>query len=263
MLARIRAVNRAFGQKRAFHAALYAVAVLLLLAGCGPPALRFPGPLDSLGVPPEPGDLGSAAERRRPGREPDAARLGERLAKAALEQVGHSRPEMNGVAYRDDCTGLVSAVYAAIGMRLEGSTPALFEKAQAEGVLHKRRRPYPGDVVFFDDTWDRNRNRKFDDPLTHVGIVVAVGDDGTISLVHNGNSGIHVLMMNLEKPDLRVGAGGQRLNDYVRVKKKGDPSEARYLTGQLWSGFASFWKLPLASAPLSLAPMGFFHEDPA
>ena len=34
--------------------------------------------------------------------------------------------------------------------------------------------PKPGDVVFFDNTYDRNKNKRLDDSLTHIAIVVSV-----------------------------------------------------------------------------------------
>ncbi len=35
-----------------------------------------------------------------------------------------------------------------------------------------------GDLVFFDNTYDRNGDGKFDDRITHVGIVVGFDKEG-------------------------------------------------------------------------------------
>ena len=41
----------------------------------------------------------------------------------------------------------------------------------------------PGDLVFFDNTWDYNGDGMANDPLTHVGIVERQEDDGTIVFI--------------------------------------------------------------------------------
>jgi hypothetical protein len=66
----------------------------------------------------------------------------------------------------------------------------------------ENRLPLPGDLVFWDNTYDRNGNGRWDDDLTHAGIVVSVDDDGTIHYVHhNYRRGIVVEQMNLRAPD--------------------------------------------------------------
>ena len=49
------------------------------------------------------------------------------------------------------------------------------------------------EMVFFDNTYDRNKNHRLDDPLTHIAIVVGVDTDETIQMVHLGGSGNHGL----------------------------------------------------------------------
>jgi hypothetical protein len=209
--------------------------------GCGPPVYRMPGPMSSLGKLPEAREgrdrTGVVARSNRA-----SSRLGERVAQVATSFVGRERMEVDGTCYRDDCSGLVEAAYAGAGLVVKGSVHDLYERAGSLGVLHKSHRPEAGDVAFFDDTWDYNRNGRFDDPLSHVAVVVSVDDKGTITLVHRGGGGVAKLLMNLEKPDLRDDDRGVRLNDYVRVKKRHDPAGARYLSGQLWVAFGSFWK---------------------
>jgi hypothetical protein len=40
-----------------------------------------------------------------------------------------------------------------------------------------------GDIIFWDNTWDRNGNKRFgDDPLTHAGIVISIDEDGQYSI---------------------------------------------------------------------------------
>ena len=77
---------------------------------------------------------------------------------------------VGGTEYRDDCTGAVLAVYAAAGINLG----AHFHRYQGNGVarLHRMMRDH------------RNGNGRWDDDLTHMGVVVvavAVDRNGTIS----------------------------------------------------------------------------------
>ena len=146
--------------------------------------------------------------------------------------------------FRNDCSGLVDAAYAAAGRDLHGlNGAALHELARDGGVFHKRRRPLPGDVAFFDNTHDRNGNRRLDDRLTHVAVVERVDDDGTITLVHKGGSGVTRIVMNLRQRRQARDADGDEINSHLRAKAKRDRRRTRYLAGQLWRGFGSLWKL--------------------
>lgn len=159
--------------------------------------------------------------------------------------VGAGELEVRGEAFRYDCSGLVCAAYYQVGRDLEGRNgEALWQLARQEHVFHKRRKPQPGDVAFFDNTHDRNGNRRLDDKRTHVAVVERVEDDGTIVMVHKGGSGVTRIVMNLrhrrEHADVE---SGKEWNSYLRSKTKKDRPRTRYLAGELWAGFASLWKL--------------------
>lgn len=168
---------------------------------------------------------------------------GERVAKAAAHYIGKTSLTCNGKSYRYDCSGFVNVSYARAGYDLGLlNTAALYELAKEEDLYHRRRRPHVGDVVFFDDTYDRNGNGKLDDPLSHVAIVESIDDDGTITLIHKGSSkGVVRIMMNLEHPDEARSPEGKVWNSHLRGKSSKDPRGTEYLTGQLWVGNASFW----------------------
>ena len=61
--------------------------------------------------------------------------------------------------------------------------------------------PMIGDVVFFDNSYDRNRNDRLDDLLTHIAIVVSVDEDETVHMMHLGGSGITDLVKLTHKPN--------------------------------------------------------------
>lgn len=213
--------------------------LLVLLLGCSP-ALRFPGPLGGLG-----GDPGLVAPRPAcPGGrgcpEPTPQGFGpDAIVAAAQGFVGASSLEVDGTRFRWDCSGLVEAVMARAGGDYAGSSADMYERARAEGVLTHRRRPKPGDLVFFDDTYDRNRNGRRDDPLSHVALVEAVAADGTATLIHLGSKGVVRIRMNLREPDIARTEDGRVLNDYLRARREGDSPRTRYLAGELWAGTAA------------------------
>lgn len=142
---------------------------------------------------------------------------------------------------RDDCSGFVCAVFTKAGVELEGSSRMLWDQARAWGVDHRRKIPSVGDVAFFDDTYDANRNGRWDDPLSHVAVVLGVDPDGTITLAHGGTGkGRTTMSMNLRQPGTHADAAGKELNSFLRRPTSRDPRSARYLAGELWCGFASF-----------------------
>ena len=173
------------------------------------------------------------------GRETD----GERVAKAAAHYIGKTSLTCNGKSYRYDCSGFVNVSYARAGYDLGLlNTASLYDLAKEEDLYHRRRRPLVGDVVFFDNTYDRNGNGKLDDPLSHVAIVESIDEDGTITLIHKGSSkGVVRIMMNLEHPEEARSPEGKVWNTPLRSKSSKDPRGTEYLTGQLWVGNASFW----------------------
>lgn len=216
------------------------------------PALRFPGPLGGLGDKPgldaamAPGPE-KAGPTRAPARSP-ARGDADSLVEAARSFVGRTSlvveadeaPEGRETrTFRYDCSGLVEAVMYRAGGDYAGSSADMFERAKDEGTLSHRRKLRPGDLVFFDNTYDRNRNGRRDDPLSHIAIVEAVDRDGTATLIHLGSTGVVRIRMNLREPDVNRAEDGRILNDYLRARRSGDSPRTRYLTGELWAGSAT------------------------
>jgi len=169
---------------------------------------------------------------------------GIRVAQAAHHLVGRTSLSVGDRSFRNDCSGFVDAAYHTAGYILEGrNSAAMFELAKDSNVYHRRRRPLPGDVAFFDNTWDRNQNGRIDDRLTHVAVVEKVDENGTITLVHNGSRGVKRLYMNLYDRHETRSAAGDVINSYLRHRTNHDRRRTRYLSAELWRGFASLWKL--------------------
>jgi len=210
------------------------MAFVLLLAACASRSPRFPGPLAAVGRTPVtiegsaalPDALSEAApatssRRSRP--------VGSAIAKAANHYLSH-RPK----GFRDDCSGFVCAALSRAGMPMEGNTRSLWEWASDRRLVHHKKDPRLGDLVFFDNTYDRNKNGRWDDLLSHIAVVIEIDRDGTMTLAHGGTSkGRTTMKMNLHRPD------SPEVNSYLRARKDTDKKSFRYLSGELWRGFAT------------------------
>lgn len=159
--------------------------------------------------------------------------------------------------FRIDCSNFVRAVYyGANGQDLfeEATKAGITQKLTRESavfgdqlgvlmlyVLFKHRyrvpqTPVPGDIIFFDNTYDRNKNRKRDDYFSHTGLVLEVAGDATVTFIHAGTSkGVQKSFLNLRYPHLHK-KDGKIINSYLRHTYTWDNTNQR-LTGQLVRGF--------------------------
>ncbi len=171
-----------------------------------------------------------------------AARAASLLGRSDGFQVGTQR-------FNADCTGFVEAVYETEGVPLRAlmleaapdepsGVAAAYLAMQAHGHLSDGADwPAAGDLVFWHDTYDRNRNGKTDDRLTHVGIVEYVVD-GTVVFLHRGGKAVARGAMNLARP-AEQSAGGVVINSTIRRK---DPRLAGVpaLAGALFAAYGRF-----------------------
>ncbi|WP_227027519.1 CHAP domain-containing protein [Corallococcus soli] len=143
----------------------------------------------------------------------------------------------------NDCSGLVRLAYLQAGIDLvahgflagENAVTGIFRRAQAAGAVH-RLNPRPGDLAFFKETYDRNRDGKRNDGMTHIAVVERVDADGTVTFIHRGGKGVSRSRMNLAFPTVHRQAKGALLNDFIRPASKGLRA---YLAGELFVAFAS------------------------
>jgi hypothetical protein len=180
-------------------------------------------------------------QKRAPKRQAPVT-LAERAVWRAKAWVGLSSLKTVSTTVNDDCSGFTQLAYRKPGLSLlpertlpgENGVKAIYRKAGDLGTL--RDTPQVGDMVFFRDTHDRNKDGRLNDGLTHIGIVERVGEDGTVTFVHRAGKGVKRGRFNLARPDARKDEQGRVLNDWLRRR---DKRNRGYLAGELVAGFAS------------------------
>lgn len=170
------------------------------------------------------------------------------IVRTAVNLVGATTIESQGRRINYDCAGVTRAIYLAHGIDLyaggtaDGRTNGvglIYNHIRKNGRLHRGPVVQAGDLVFFDNTWDFNGDGLVNDPLTHVGIVEQVEQDGTIVFISRVAGAIARYRMNVAHPHIHRTADGRLLNDYMRRKHWRDGEHTAYLTGELFAAFGT------------------------
>lgn len=168
-----------------------------------------------------------------------------KVATTALNYVGETKILYNGKYYDFDCSGFVKFVLLSCGIDIDSKVKIfsfsktidyynifkLNDRLFREGIVR------PGDLVFFDNTYDRNNNKRFDDKLTHIGMVVGV-DRNTKSILFVDKSrgkkvtlkSINLSWKNVNK--IVVDGTVYEVNSYVR-----DDDLGKFLASEVFAGF--------------------------
>lgn len=176
----------------------------------------------------------------------------EEILRRGVEMLGSRHVRAGGGEWSSDCSGFVSCCYGVVDLDLADErfaggalSATMWRTMQERGLVVDL--PERGDLVFFDETYDRNRNGHRDDGVTHVGIVEEVPGDGSVVFLHFGSGRVKRDRLSMTHPDLRFDGEGEVLNSYLRHGS----GDAR-LAGQLLRGFAR----PLAAPPGDQATAG-------
>lgn len=152
-----------------------------------------------------------------------------------------------------DSARFVIAVLEKNGVHLptkgKGSAiQAMYYALKKRSQVYDRDLPLPGDLVFFHNTEDQNRDNRNNDWYSMIGIVEKIGADGTISFIAPHFGTIKRIALNLRRPQVRRDEKtGQVINAFLRVKRMDDPEYTQYLAGELYAGFGSLFRSPLVS----------------
>lgn len=157
--------------------------------------------------------------------------------------------------FNNDCSGFVSMVfnkfdYKFLDVFYSGSVASasmvqtIYIYTQKFGNIFKDKTPKVGDLIFFDNTHDRNKNRKVDDKLTHIAIVIGVEPNGTVHYIHHSNKGVNIQIMNIQYPDQRfIETNGKKeyVNSYLRARTKKDKSDIPIYSGEMFRAYGSLF----------------------
>ena len=157
-------------------------------------------------------------------------------------------------------SGFIKMIYLKFGVNLtdvenkkdeEGkwftTTKMIYDYIEKNGEILKGNNPKPGDIVFFDNTYDVDKDGVFNDKLTSIGLVVDIDEEGTIYFLYNSSKGVSLKMINFKHPEqknIKNKNITKTINSQMRwltKKEKKDGSSDKYptLSSQLVNSFGS------------------------
>jgi hypothetical protein len=169
------------------------------------------------------------------------------IVESAARLVGARTITSRGKRIAYDCAGVTRAIFLEHGIDLYRGTfndpkgngvRLIHNHVRQHGILHRGSNVSPGDLVFFDNTWDFNGDGELNDPLTHVGVVERLEPDGTVIFISRVANAVARYRMNLDQPHVHKTVQGRVLNDYIR-RKPADPDHTARLTGELFSFYGN------------------------
>lgn len=178
-----------------------------------------------------------------------------KLLSGAEAVLGTKPMNINGKKFNMDCIGTVLAIYYYAGIDLTrdfhkysgNGVSILYKILQEQNLTYDTKHPRPGDIIFFDNTWDANGDGKWNDPLTHVGMVVKAEENGNLEYIHyNYSKGNVYAKMSLTNPDTYsqiIDGCTVIINDAMRMKVAGKPRPSKWLSSHLYKIFAKGYLL--------------------
>lgn len=168
------------------------------------------------------------------------------LVDAAHWAEGRSDIANNGRQFNMDCSGVISALYWQAGIDLQSCYPRytgngvarIYQWMEDEKLLYRPDAPSPGDILFWDNSYDKNGNGIADDELTHIGMAVSVDEEGLVRYIHfDYISGIIFAQMYPPDPSDRSRNSG------MRIQSLGPTPEGGITSGDLYRTAARGWEL--------------------
>jgi hypothetical protein len=186
--------------------------------------------------------------------------LGEKAASKAREfhDKKITTVNINGsvMNIEKDCSQFVRAAYweasnHTIDLFRESISTGAVKPGKVTGVTliseyfrknhrYQPKNPKVGDIIVFDNTYDKNKNQKRDDILTHVGIVSTIRADNTIEFYHGNISRtikkgyINFTYKNIPLKD------NQPVNSYIRPRYSWEKNSSANLASYLVRSFAGY-----------------------
>lgn len=114
--------------------------------------------------------------------------------------------------------------------------PTMHAECKKRGAVAFSRTLKPGQVIFFHNTFDANKDGRNNDWYTYVAIVEEVDGVGTAKLSSSKNGRRHRFVMNMNHHNMHETDSGLTLNDQLRARHKKDLPYTQYLAGELYAG---------------------------
>lgn len=139
----------------------------------------------------------------------------------------------------------VSAIYQVNGVQLsqaaskgksQPSIAQLYAYAADNKLLYEAQKPAIGDLVFFHNTFDRNRDGRWNDWHSLVGIVEEIDEDSTVTVLAYFNNAIERVHLNLKYPNVHKSKKGDIYNSQLRANEGAEIG----ISSKLFAGFANF-----------------------
>lgn len=110
------------------------------------------------------------------------------------------------------------------------------------GIIYRNTDIQEGDLVFFDNTFEENRNGKLTN-YTLIGIVVNVDENETVTFLYNSDGKIQTGKLNKKFPKQQFSTKDKKeINSFLRKKAKGDKKGTKYLSGEFYRSFGTIFK---------------------
>lgn len=187
-----------------------------------------------------------SAQERKPSRRalhrsPLGSAERSRLLSQAKSALGKSQVTIGTRSFRNDCSGTIRGIFAGARIGLggiiknsaENDVKAIYRYVQKYGTIHKNK-PEVGDLVFFHNTYDRSRDGRMRDPLTHIGIVEKV-EGSTVYFIHHLGQSIIRSRMDLSRPRETFDAQGQTRLNHILRRPQG--RNRAYTAAELFAGY--------------------------
>ncbi len=202
---------------------------------------------------------GKTFEQLKPKREISESQRDE-VVKFALSFEGKELPKSED--YSNTSSGFIKMIYINFELNVfdipvkmkkdendkwRGGTELAYLFAKDYGKIYESS-PKKGDVIFFDNSYDENKDGILNDKLTGIGFIVEVDKEETIHYLTKTSKGIEMKQMNLKMKDqasIKDKNLTKTINSQTRwqtAKEKKDGLEVPTLAGQQFNSFGSFFK---------------------
>lgn len=172
------------------------------------------------------------------------------VIRAAKESIGMEYvPSWKGKHFTSDCIGFIRYIYYKAGFDLNaaygigrGGVSSLYDGLLKRDFVFQSNTAAPGDLIFFDNTYDINRNGLWDDPLSHIGIISGIGSHNTLFYIHFAGYGVAEDRINLFYPNTHAFRQNNGklyvINSFLRIDRGEGFEKKQYVASSFYRAFA-------------------------